>query len=181
MKKFSLGLALILMVGAFATAQTTANQAAQAGGPGMGPAQGAQQMQPPAPPKAVHLEGKLAFVDDQPVLQTKDGSYIIRMPRFYYYAYTEGFKAGDAMKLDGFVLSVPAAPQGAASQGSVQQGAAAQAQPVLFVTKAVVGSKTYDFSATYGRGGMMGGRGMRGQMGCFGNDGRDQGNRGGRW
>jgi len=46
------------------------------------------------------------------------------------------------------------------------------------VTKAVVGAKTYDFSAAYGRGGMMGGRGgMMGNNGCdFG-----PGNRGGRW
>jgi hypothetical protein len=168
MKKFSLGLALILMAATLATAQTASGQAAGPAGPGQGMMQAANQ-QPPVAPKAVHLEGKLAFVDDLPVLQTKDGSYVIRMPRFYYYAYTDGFKAGDAMKLDGFALSTP-------------QGA--QGQSLLFVTKAVIGSKTYDFSAAYGRGGMMGGRGSlggRGGMGCFDNDNRGQGNRGGRW
>jgi hypothetical protein len=177
MKKFSLGLALILMAATFATAQATPSQAAGPAGPGQGMMQAANQ-QAPVAPKAVHLEGKLAFVDDQPVLQTKEGSYLIRMPRFYYYAYTEAFKAGDAMKLDGFVITAPA---GAASQGTAQQAAQ---QQVIFVTKAVVGSKTYDFSASYGRGGMMGGRGGlggRGGMGCFDTDGRGQGNRGGRW
>jgi hypothetical protein len=172
MKKFSLGLALILMAATFATAQTASGQATGPVGPGRGMMLAANQ-QAPVAPKAVHLEGKLAFVDDQPVLQTKDGSYLVHMPRFYYYAYTEGFKAGDTLKLDGYVFTAPAAAD--VSQGSTPQ---AGQQQVIFVTKAVVGAKTYDFSAAYGRGGRMGGRG--GMMGSNGCD-IGQGNRGGRW
>lgn len=175
MKKFSLGLALILMAATLATAQTASGQAAGPAGPGQGMMQAAGP-QALIAPKAVHLEGKLAFVDDQPVIQTKDGSYLIHMPRFYYYAYTEGFKSGDALKLDGYVVTPPAA--GAASQGAAPQAAQ---QQVIFVTKAVVGSKTYDFSAAYGRGGMMGGRGFGGRGGMMGRGGFGQGNRGGCW
>jgi len=108
MKKFYLGLALILMAATLATAQTASGQAAGPVGPGRG-MMWATNQQAPVAPKSVHLEGKLAFVDDQPVLQTKDGSYLVHMPRFYYYAYTEGFKAGDALKLDGYVFTAPAA------------------------------------------------------------------------
>jgi hypothetical protein len=179
MKKFYLGIALILMAATLATAQTASGQGTGPVGPGRGMMWAANQ-QAPVAPKAVHLEGKLAFVDDQPVLQTKDGSYLVHMPRFYYYAYTEGFKAGDAMKLDGYVLTAPAAAD--VSQGSTPQAASqATAQQVLFVTKAVVGSKTYDFSAAYGRGGMMGGRGFGGRGGMMGRGGFGQGNRGGCW
>jgi hypothetical protein len=154
MKKFALGLALAMALVASVSAQAAPN-AAQ-------PPQGQPAIQAQAP-VAKSIEGKLLFVDDKPALQTKDKTYILRFPRFYYYAYTDGFKAGDQMKLDGY--EVPAVP--------------GQDKPVFIVTKAVVGSKTYDFTAAYSMGmlsggrGVNGGNGMGGMMGPGGCDGNN--------
>ncbi len=152
MKKFSLGLGLLVAVVGLASAQGF--------GPMTGPgAQAPMQIQQ-ATPQAKTIEGKLVFVDGLPALQAKDKTYLVRMPRFYYYAYTDGIKEGAAMKLDGYEL--PTYP--------------GQDKPFFAVTKAVINGKTYDIGAQFyargmrgafsgsfmgGRGGMMGGRGGR--------------------
>ncbi|HUX37828.1 MAG TPA: hypothetical protein VMV44_07985 [Rectinemataceae bacterium] len=53
------------------------------------------------------LSGTLAFVDEAPVIKVGETSYLIVMPRFYYYAYVEGFKAGMAVSARGRVLRAP--------------------------------------------------------------------------
>jgi hypothetical protein len=115
------------------------------GGPMMGRGFGLAQ-QPAEAPKAATIEGKLVFVDGHPAVQTKDKTYMVRLPRFYYYAYTDGIKEGAQVKAEGYEL--PALP--------------GQDKPYFAVTKATIGSKTYDF-ATLGAGGMFGG--MNGPMG----------------
>jgi hypothetical protein len=162
MKKFSLGLILALVALGLSSAQ---------GFPGSGPygqtgpQQGQVQVAGQAP-VAKSLDGKLAFSGEYPAIQAKDKTYILRMPRFYYYAYTEGFKAGDQVHVDGYEL--PLVP--------------GQDKPYFLVTKAVVNGKTYDFTAAFGHGGMMGGRGYGpGMMGGQGYGPGMMGGRGGRW
>lgn len=127
---------------------------------------------PGAQLQAKSLEGKLAFANNLPTLVAKDGTYLLDMPEFFYYAYTDGIKAGDTVKADGYLL--PTVP--------------GQDKPGFIVTKAVVNGKTYDFTAGYGRGmmgghgGMMGGYGR--MMGGYGQNGAGPmmgGRRGGRW
>jgi hypothetical protein len=48
------------------------------------------------------LEGKLGFIDDNPVLETKDVTYLLGFPNFYYYAYTDGIKKGAELKIEGY-------------------------------------------------------------------------------
>jgi hypothetical protein len=110
------------------------------------------------PPQAASLEGKLVFLNGKPGLQAKDGTFIFVMPRFYYYAYTDGIKEGAAIKADGFLLaSLPG-----------------QDNQVFVATKAVIGGKTYDFTTRpfRGMGGFIGrGHGFdrnRGGMGWGG-------------
>lgn len=158
MKKFSIGLILALAIVAFSTAQGLPGQV-----PGSQPGQVVQGQTP----VAKSLDGKLAFSGEYPVLQTKDKAYLIQMPRFYYYAYTDGIKSGDQVHVDGYEM--PAVP--------------GQDKPVLLVTKAVINGKTYDFTAAYGRrmgGGMMGGYNGYNGMGGYGRDMMGPG-RGGRW
>jgi hypothetical protein len=107
----------------------------------MGPGYGPGYSQGQAAPQATSLEGKLAFVDGVPALVAKDKTYLIRMPRFYYYAYTDGIKEGVQVKVDGFEF--PALP--------------GQDKPWFQVTKAVIGGKTYDFTTQGGFGMMDGG------------------------
>ena len=148
MKKTALGLALLVTSLGFASAQGMMGQ----GPNGYGYGQGLQAQAPQAAaPVARSLDGKLAFQDDYPVLQAKDKAYIIRMPRFYYYAYTDGIKAGDQIHVDGYEMT--AAP-----------GAD---KATILVTKATINGKTYDFTTAWGRGRMMGG-----MMGGFGQGGR---------
>ncbi len=110
--------------------------------------------------KARNIEGKLAFADGGPVIQTKDASYVLGFPDFYYYAYTDGIKAGASLKLEGFEFAPgPGSPK-----------------PYFAVTKASINGKSYDFSG-FGGGGMMGGRGM---MGGYGGGGM-MGGWGARW
>ena len=164
MKKFSIGLILALAIVTLSAAQ---GLPAQGQIPGSQPGQVVQGQTP----VAKSLDGKLAFSGEYPVLQTKDKAYLIQMPRFYYYAYTDGIKAGDQVHVDGYEL--PTVP--------------GQDKPVILVTKAVINGKTYDFTAAYGRhmgGGMMGGRmggydGPNG-MGGYGRDMMGPG-KGGRW
>jgi len=167
MKKFSIGLILALAIVTLSAAQ---GLPAQGQTPGSQPGQ-VVQGQTPVAPVAKSLDGKLAFSGEYPVLQTKDKAYLIQMPRFYYYAYTDGIKAGDQVHLDGYEL--PTVP--------------GQDKPTFLVTKAVINGKTYDFTAAYGRhmgggmrGGMMGGYNDMGGMGGNGRDMMGPG-RGGRW
>ena len=98
--------------------------------------------------KARSIEGKLAFADGGPVIQTKDTSYVLGFQDFYYYAYTDSIKAGASLKLEGFEFaSGPSSPKA-----------------YFAVTKASINGKSYDFSG-FGTGGMMGGRGMMGGYG----------------
>jgi hypothetical protein len=98
--------------------------------------------------KASSIEGKLAFADGGPIVQTKDASYVLGFPDFYFYAYNDGIKAGAALKLDGYLFT----------------SGTGTAKAYFAVTKAVINGKTYDFSG-FGPGGMMGGRGMMGGYG----------------
>lgn len=100
--------------------------------------------------KARSIEGALAFADGGPVIQTKDASYVLGFPDFYYYAYTDGIKEGAALKLEGFEF--------ASGPGA--------AKAYFAVAKASINGKTYDFSG-FGAGGMMGG-GRGGMMGGYG-------------
>ena len=158
MKKLQTGLILAFVLTALVSAQSFPGQQGQI------PGQQAQpQTQVQQAPVAKSLDGKLAFSGEDPILQTKDKAYIIQMPRFYYYAYTEGFKAGDSVHLDGYEL--PTLP--------------GQDKPFFLVTKAVINGKTYDFTSAYGRGMGMGGMMGRGQ-GQGGMDMMGPG-KGGRW
>jgi len=147
-------IAIVLVVALVGAAGLVAQPAWGRGAPMMG--RGFGQVPAQEAPKSTNIEGKLVFVDSYPAVQVKDKTYILRMPRFYYYAYTDGIKEGAAVKAEGYEL--PALP--------------GQDKPYFAVTKAVIGSKTYDLSALAnggfgpgmgGRGGAMGGRG--GMMG----------------
>ncbi|MEI6876863.1 MAG: hypothetical protein WCL50_17245 [Spirochaetota bacterium] len=121
-----------------------------------------------AEPTAKNIEGKLVFVDKIPAIQTKDKTYLIRMPQFFENAYFDSIKEGAQVKADGFEF--------AALPG--------QDKPWFAVTKATIGAKTYDYSTQGfgpGRGG-AGGRGSRGGMmgGNYGG-GRPGGMMGGCW
>lgn len=149
MKKTALGLVLLVTSIGLASAQGMMGP-----GPyGYGP-QGGSAGQAQVAPVAKSLDGKLAFQGEYPVLQAKDKAYVIHMPRFYYYAYTDGIKAGDTIHVDGYEL--------AAVPGSDKT--------TIQVTKATINGKTYDFTTGYGRGrgGMMGGYGQGGMMGGYG-------------
>lgn len=152
MKRLSMGMAMVIFMAALASAQANPGQSNNGPMAPQGPnGQPYYMMRTEA--KAVHLEGKLAFENDHPVLQTKDGNYYLAIPRFYYYAYTEGFKAGDSFAIDGYLMTPPPAPAAQTQSGQTNQAQPAQSGlPVVRVTKLVVGSKTFDFSASFGRG-----------------------------
>jgi hypothetical protein len=124
-------------------------------GPGFGqsmPLQANRQAQP----TASSIEGKLIFVNDAPAVQTKDKTFYIEWPNFYYYAYKDSIKDGAQVKLDGYEF--PTLP--------------GQDNPYFAVTKAVINGKTYDLTAPGNRpGGMMGGRGMMNGRGMMDNNG----------
>lgn len=93
------------------------------------------------------LEGKLGFIDDNPVLETKDATYLLGFPNFYYYAYTDGIKKGATLKVDGY------------SFAPVSTG-----DKLYFaVSKATIDGKSYDFGGFCA--GPAGGRGMMGRYG----------------
>jgi len=125
-------------------------------GPGMMMGQGYGPYAQQEAPQTATIEGKLVFVDEYPAVQTKDKTYILRMPRFYYYAYTDGIKEGAQVKAEGYELST----------------FPGQDRPFFAVSKATIGGKTYDIAALAFGNKIMGGRGMRGGM---------MGGRGGRW
>jgi hypothetical protein len=111
----------------------------------------------PAASRSKTLEGKLGFIDADPVLETKDATYILGFPNFYFYAYTDGIKQGTTLKVEGYSF----AP---ASSGD---------KPYFAVSRATINGKSYDFGgfgagAPGTRGGMMGGGYGRGMMGGYG-------------
>ena len=93
------------------------------------------------------IEGKLGFIGSSPALETKDATYLLGFPDFYYYAYTDGIKKGANLKLEGYLFA-------AGSAG---------ARPYFAVSKAFINGKSYDFGG-FGRD-MMGSRGMMGGPG----------------
>lgn len=62
---------------------------------------------PPVPPTPSNVTGILAFVGDQPVITVEGKNLVLAMPDFYYYAYSDGFKAGMAVTARGLVLAAP--------------------------------------------------------------------------
>ena len=99
------------------------------------------------------VEGKLDFVNGNPIIKTKDATWLIDFPDFYYYAYTDRIAQGDTLELEGYEFT--------AIPGT--------AYPYLAVQRATIKGKAYDFSG-FGRGvigsqGMMGGFGMMGGRG----------------
>ncbi len=98
-------------------------------------------------PKASTIEGKLAFADTYPTVQTKDKTYSLRAPGFFYYAYTDKIADGAQVKAEGYEL--PAVP--------------GQDNPGFFATKLTINGKTYDLGSR--RGDFGGGRGFDGPRG----------------
>jgi len=155
----------IIIIGSLAIAGLAAAQPFGGGAPGAGPGgQGGQYGANQNPPQAQSFEGKLVFVDKIPAIQTKDKTYLLRMPEFFENAYFDGIKEGAAIKADGYL--VPALP--------------GQDKPWFFATKAVINGKTYDYTTQgFGRGGMRGGFGPRGGFdGMMGGQGQMGGGRG---
>jgi len=171
MKRIVVVLAVALATAGIAFAQadnSTQGSQPQFGGPGPGGMMGGFAGGPGFAATTTTIEGKLVFVDDTPALQAKDKTYIIRMPRFYYYAYTDNIREGAQMKLTGYVL--PTFP--------------GQDKPFFMVRTATIGSKTYDFSTLVrgfgGRGIQERGRGGYG-MGGYGPGMMGYGPMGGGW
>jgi len=131
MKRLSISLIGSLLLAGLVAAQASAPGAPpQSGQPALPRGHMPRGWLAQNPPQAASLEGTLAFVDQRPVLQAKDRSYLFAMPRFWFYAYTDAIKAGAAIKADGFLL--PTLP--------------GQDKAVFVVTKAVINGKTYDFT-----------------------------------
>jgi hypothetical protein len=69
------------------------------------PAQAQASKRSPSPQSApTTLSGVLAFVDEMPAIKTESATILLSMPRFFEYAYQEGFKAGMAIKARGRLL-----------------------------------------------------------------------------
>jgi len=100
------------------------------------------------------IEGKLALVQGHPAVTVKDKTYFVQIPQFMY-GFVDGLKEGATVKLEGFEVAIPYAPNS-----------------FLFrVNTLTIGAKSYDLSQIAGgrmgqRGGMMGGR--SGQGGSYG-------------
>lgn len=135
---------IVLFIG-LAAAGAIAAQPFYGNGPMMG--YGFQQA---AAPQITTLDGKLSFIDGYPAIVTKDKTYMVHLPRFYYYAYTDGIKEGAQLKLEGYELpSIPG-----------------QDKPFFAVTKATINGKVYDIAAqAYGRRGALRANGMGGNYG----------------
>ncbi len=52
----------------------------------------------------VTLDGKLVFINSYPSLKSGDKVYQLMIPRFYYLAYTNTFKEGDSIKIEGQLI-----------------------------------------------------------------------------
>jgi len=124
------------------------------GGPGM-MGQGFQpQAQVQAAQVKTTIEGKLALVQGHPSIIIKDKTYFVQLPQTLY-GFIDGLKEGATVKLEGYELAIPYAPN----------------SYFFRTTMLTIGAKSYDLSEFMGQG-MMGGRGgaMGGQMGGRGND-----------
>ena len=139
------------------------------GGPGM-MGQGFQpQAQVQAAQVKTTIEGKLALVQGHPSIVIKDKTYFVQLPQTLY-GFIDGLKEGATVKLEGYELAIPYAPN----------------SYFFRATMLTLGAKSYDLSEFMGQG-MMGGRGgvMGGQRG--GQTGGQMGGRGndtngrGRW
>jgi len=121
----------------------------------------AQAIQPQVQQVPSTIEGKLALVQGHPAVAVKDKTYFVQIPQFMY-GFVDGLKEGATVKLEGFEIAIPYAPNS-----------------FLFrVNTLTIGTKSYDLSQIAGgmmggRGGMMGGRGgQQGPSGMY---------QGGRW
>ena len=101
------------------------------------------QLGNPAANQPKTLEGKLGFIDDNPVLVTKDDTYVLGFPNFYFYAYTDGIKKGTTLKVEGYLFA-------SSSSGD---------KPYFAVSKATINGKSYDFGG-FGTGAPGGPGGM---------------------
>jgi len=77
------------------------------------------------------IEGTLDFVGRNPALLAEDKTYILGFPDFYYYAYTDGIKKDDQLKLEGYLFE--SEPGGT--------------NPYFAVSQATINGKTYDLSS----------------------------------
>jgi len=68
------------------------------------PTQGAPLPQSREAPQETTLSGVLAFVGEEPAIKTDSGTVLLEMSKFYFYAYTDGLKAGMAVKVTGFMM-----------------------------------------------------------------------------
>jgi len=103
------------------------------------------------------IEGKLALVQGHPAIVVKDKTYFVQIPQFLY-GFVDGLKEGATVKLAGFEMAVPYAPN----------------SYFFDVNTLTIGAKSYDLSQFGGMGngmgggaGSMGGRGGRGGRGCW--------------
>jgi hypothetical protein len=142
-------IATLIVVGIIAASAVSAQAWGPAGSVGPGPSftQNAE---------VVKVEGKLTLVNGMIALKDKDKTYYVGgLNRLV--GFIDGLKENASVKLEGYAIAVPAAPEYAH----------------LRVTKLTFNGKDYDLSNTFGRG-MMGGRGD----GNFGRGGRRDGNYG---
>lgn len=152
MKRVVTAIAVASIAIAAASAQGFGQMAGPMGGP-FGAAQGQAQVQ-----QSETIEGKLALVQGHPAVSVKDKTYFVRIPQFMY-GFVDGLKEGATVKLEGYAVAIPYAPNSYFFQA----------------TKLTLGSKTYDLAQTFQGYGMMGGG-----MGGMGR-GNDDDNRRGRW
>lgn len=115
---------------------------------GFGPRPGmpGQPVQPQIQQVASTIEGKLALVQGHPAVAVKDKTYFVQLPQFMY-GFVDGLKEGATVKLEGFEVAIPYAPNSF----------------MFHVNTLTIGTKSYDLSQIAGgmmgqRGGMMGGR-----------------------
>jgi hypothetical protein len=113
------------------------------------------QGQAPEAPKEVSLSGVLAFSGEDPAVKTDAETVVLDMPKFYYYAYSDGLKAGMAVKVKGRLMKAPNGDSGS--------------QPRLTVTEMSINGKTYVIPA--GPDARAQGRGARGAPGAPGPEG----------
>lgn len=131
-----------------------ASLSAHAFGPGVGPLalNQTQNLQ------TVKVDGKLALVNGMIAVQSGGKTYYVGgLNRLI--GFIDGLKEGSSVKLEGYALALPGAPE----------------YLHLQVTKLTFNGKDYDLSNSVGYG-----MGMMGPMGFYG-PGAARGGRGGRW
>jgi hypothetical protein len=131
--------ALAIMLGTAALALSA--QAAPAGKQAKGQAPQGQALEAP---KSATLSGVLAFSGEDPAVKTEADTVVLDMPKFYYYAYSDGLKAGMAVKVKGYLMKAG--------------GGDAEVESRLIVTEMTINGKTYVVPALPGRGGQRAGK-----------------------